>query len=310
MKRKILRTVGYILTGVLFLAGVLVFISPLLAGSMTDQAATEEVESFYSAKGDSSGQDGGEEDGQMTEEQKQKDELYREMQKYNQSIAENGQKGLVDAWSYEQSSIDLTEYGLYDAPIGILRIPKMEQELPIYPGASRNNMSKGAAQLGQTSMPIGGTDTNCVIAGHRGYYGSDFFLEIEKLEIGDAIYIDNLWETLTYSVTGTAVISPDEIDKVLIQKGKDMVTLITCHPYPRNYQRYVVYCERVLENEDNKMEINDAREDDGTAGDGGSELLILLDKGAYIVIPVLLVILELCLLRKEKKARRKQTENQ
>lgn len=309
MKQKILRTVGYILTGALFLAGVLVFISPLLAGGMTDRAATEEVESFYSAKEDAFGRDGGAEDSQMTEEQKQKDELYEAMQKYNQSIAENGQSGLVDAWSYEQPSIDLTEYGLYGTPIGVLRIPRMEEELPIYPGASASNMGKGAAQLGQTSMPIGGTDTNCVIAGHRGYYGSDFFLEIERLEVGDAVYIDNLWETLGYRVTGTAVISPDEIDKILIQKGKDMVTLITCHPYPRNNQRYLVYCERVLENEDNKVEINGTGKGIGTAGDGGSGILILLDRSLYIVIPAMLAVLELCLFRKEKRARKKQTEN-
>ena len=31
----------------------------------------------------------------------------------------------------------------------------------------------------------------------------------------------------------------------VIVEGKDMVTLVTCHPYPHNYQRYLVYCERV-----------------------------------------------------------------
>ena len=154
MKRKIFRILGYFLTGVLFLTGLLIFICPLLAGSMTDQAVTEKVESFYSAKENVSGQDDGEEDGQKTEQQKQNNELYEEMQKYNQSIAKNGQSGLVDAWSYEQSSIDLSGYGLYDAPVGVIRIPKMEEELPVYLGASGSNMSKGAAQLGQTSMPI------------------------------------------------------------------------------------------------------------------------------------------------------------
>lgn len=306
MKRKIFRILGYFLTGVLFLTGLLIFICPLLAGSMTDQAVTEKVESFYSAKENVSGQDGGEGDGQKTEQQKQNNELYEEMQKYNQSIAKNGQSGLVDAWSYEQSSIDLSGYGLYDAPVGVIRIPKMEEELPVYLGASGSNMSKGAAQLGQTSMPIGGADTNCVIVAHRGYYGSSFFREIERLEVGDEVYIENLWETLSYRVTGITVISPDEIDKVLIQKGKDMVTLVTCHPYPMNYQRYVVYCERILENEENKVEINSARENAGAAGDGGSEILIKMDKGTYIIIPVMLAALELWLLRKEKKKRKKR----
>lgn len=37
----------------------------------------------------------------------------------------------------------------------------------------------------------------------------------------------------------------EETEEVLIQEGRDLVTLITCHPYRHNYQRYVVYCERV-----------------------------------------------------------------
>ena len=32
-----------------------------------------------------------------------------------------------------------------------------------------------------------------------------------------------------------------------------MVTLITCHPYTKNYKRYVVYCER---EKDNGEEVN------------------------------------------------------
>lgn len=308
MKQKILMAVGYFLTGVLFLTGFLVFICPLLAGRMTDQSAAEEMERFYDSREETSVQDAEEESG-PAEEPDEKSRLYEEMQKYNQGIARNGQSGLVDAWAYEQSSIDLSEYGLYDAPVGVIRIPGMEVELPIYLGASKNNMSKGAAQLGQTSMPIGGTDTNCVLAAHRGYYGSPFFREIERLEIGDEVYIDNLWETLVYRVTGTAVILPDEIDKVLIQKGKDMVTLVTCHPYTKNYQRYVVYCERILENEENQVEIENTSappEVSGVVQSGSSEFLIGLDRSAYIIIPVLLAALELCLLWKERKARKKQ----
>lgn len=289
--------------------GLLVFTYPLLTGHMTDQAVTEEVESFYSAKENVPGLDGREEDSRAEEEEEQKKRLYQEMQKYNQSIAENGQKGLTDAWAYEQSSIDLSEYGLYDAPVGVISIPKMEEELPVYLGASKSNMSKGAAQLGQTSMPIGGTDTNCVIAAHRGYSGSAFFREIERLETGDEVYIENLWETLIYRVVRVDIISPDDIDKVLIQKGKDMVTLITCHPYTKNYQRYVVYCERILENKGNDLKIDDS---DAAPGDAkaaeysSSETLIKADESTYIIIPVLLAVLEIWLLWTEKKERRKQ----
>ena len=57
--------------------------------------------------------------------------------------------------------------------------------------------------------------------------------------------ITNFWEELRYKVIKYEIISPDEVSKVLIQEGKDMVTLITCHPFRVNTQRLVVYCERI-----------------------------------------------------------------
>ena len=52
--------------------------------------------------------------------------------------------------------------------LAVLWIPRLNLELPVYLGASRENLAKGAALLGQTSMPLGGENTNTVIAAHRG----------------------------------------------------------------------------------------------------------------------------------------------
>ncbi len=54
---------------------------------------------------------------------------------------------------------------------------------PLYLGATSDQMSLGAVQLTQTSMPIGGTDTNCVIAAHRGAWSSAMFRDIEDLDL-------------------------------------------------------------------------------------------------------------------------------
>ena len=83
-----------------------------------------------------------------------------------------------------------------------------------------------------------------MLAGHRGYRGAPFFRNIEDLQIGDEVIINNYWEQLKYNVFEIKVIYPTESEQVLIQDGKDMITLITCHPYRNNYQRYVVYCRR------------------------------------------------------------------
>lgn len=172
-------------------------------------------------------------------------ELLEAMEAYNESIFADKQDGLCDPWSYQAPVFDLAEYGIEDGIVGILSIPKMDLELPIYLGATTEHLAGGAAQLSQTSMPIGSENTNCVLAGHRGWYGALFFRHIELLEIGDEIMITNLWETLTYTVSEIRVIEPSDIASVLIQPGRDLMTLLTCHPYGSGGRyRYLVFCER------------------------------------------------------------------
>jgi len=89
-------------------------------------------------------------------------------------------------------------------------------------------------------------NTNCVIAGHRGYSGAAYFRYVTELKPGDEVIITNLWETMTYVVTETKIIMPNEVDQILIQEGRDMITLLTCHPYASGgKQRYLVFCDRV-----------------------------------------------------------------
>lgn len=170
------------------------------------------------------------------------DDLYVRCKEYNQNIYETKQEEMVDPWSVAAVPSELE---IEDDVFGYLEIPAMDVEMALYVGATNQNMAHGAAILSQTSMPIGGENTNCVIAGHRGYQGIPYFREIEKLQLGDYIYITNPWETLTYEVTEIKIIDPDASDQILIQDGKDMVTLLTCHPYRSHGKyRYVVYCER------------------------------------------------------------------
>ena len=172
------------------------------------------------------------------------EDLYQELTRRNEQLYLEKQRNLTDPFSYERPNIDLSAYGLEGNVIGFISIPKMDIELPILLGANNENMRLGAVHLTETSYPIGGVNTNCVIAAHRGYSKAAMFRDIEALEIGDEIYIENFRETLVYRVVELRVIHPTDINQLLIQKGRDLVTLITCHPYRHNYQRYVVFCER------------------------------------------------------------------
>lgn len=172
-------------------------------------------------------------------------ELWEDMVRYNQSIAAQGQSGLSCAYDYQKASFHLADYGLPGEIFGVLSIPAIDLEMPIYLGATEQHMADGAAHLSQTSLPIGGMDTNCVIAGHRGYSGASYFRYLDKLHVGDTVSVTNLWETLTYRVREIRIIDPSDVEEILIQPGRELLTLLTCHPYASGgRQRYVVYCER------------------------------------------------------------------
>ena len=173
-------------------------------------------------------------------------ELLSDLREYNERIYAERQTGLSDAAACEEPAVELKKYGIGDEIIGVLEIPALELVMPAFLGASDSHLDAGAAVLGNTSVPIGGASTNCVIAGHRGWYGADYFRHIDRLQVGDAVTITNLWETLTYTVSDIQVIQPHEVEKIKIQLGRDLLTLITCHPYASGgRQRLVVYCERV-----------------------------------------------------------------
>lgn len=172
--------------------------------------------------------------------------LWEDMLAYNRQIWAEKQEGLCDPWSYQQPSFTLGEYGLEDEVFGVISIPAIDLEMPLYLGATSSHLAKGAAHLSQTSLPIGGMNTNCVIAGHRGFNGAIYFRNVPELKIGDEVIITNLWETMTYTVTETQIILPNEVDQILIQEGRDMITLLTCHPYASGgIQRFLVFCDRV-----------------------------------------------------------------
>lgn len=172
-------------------------------------------------------------------------ELRKAMFDYNEQLYLSGQSGLIDQLSYEKPDFLLSDYGVDSDILGYITIPKIDIKLPIYNGASKENMAKGAAYLANTSLPVGGDNTNCVIAAHTRYKGIHMFKRITELKTGDEIYITNFWETLVYKVCETKVINPKDSQNIYIQENRSLVTLSTCHPYPNNYQRYLVYAELV-----------------------------------------------------------------
>ena len=233
-------------------AGLALFLYPDIKTFLLDQKTSQAIETFEETYGNDSAGDPDQETESVTDAAHSADNpmnrgsesLLAEVVRYNTEIYENGQEDFKDAWAVTQVPVVLD--GLEDSLFGYIEIPAMEVRLPLYVGATSSHMAKGAVVLGETSLPVGGENTNSVIAGHRGYQGAPYFRDIENLRPGDEIIITNPWGTLYYQVESAAVILPDDSNAVRIQEGRDMVTLLTCHPYRSHGKyRYVVYCVRI-----------------------------------------------------------------
>ena len=224
-----MRKTSLVLAALLAVAGICVMLWPVVTGYRLQANTDEAVQNFLEER----------------KPEQQYPELLAALREYNQRIYAEKQCNLVDLEACEEPAADLTTYGVADEIIGVLEIPAMELIMPVYLGASDAHLAAGAAVLGNTSAPIGGNSTNCVIAGHRGWKGADYFRHIDRLQVSDTVKLTNLWETLTYTVADIQIIQPHEVDKIKIQQGCDLLTLLTCHPYASGgRQRYVVCCKR------------------------------------------------------------------
>lgn len=171
-------------------------------------------------------------------------DLCDQIEAYNQELNQQGQLDLVGEESTVPSCVQmLYEYFPSDT-IGWLEIEKINVKMPIFYGINDENLSRGAAVMEGTSFPFGGENTNCVLAAHRlpGMLG-----EVEQLETGDIVTLKTFDNTLHYRIVKSIVISPYDKEKITIVPKRDMITLLTCHPYWVNSHRLIVYAERVPE---------------------------------------------------------------
>lgn len=231
----------------LFLWGAATFLHPYINGVVVDSTLKLEAQQFIDriTQPTNNSEVVISDETVITEPERPYAELWEAMEDYNRTIWEEKQTSLCDPWSYIQPSFVLGDYGLEEEVFGVLSIPRLDLELPLYLGASDENLSKGAAVLSQTSIPIGGNNTNCVIAGHRGWYGASYFRYLNELQPGDEIIITNLWESLHYTVVETTTIQPNDVEAIHIRENRDLLTLLTCHPPASGgKERLLVFCER------------------------------------------------------------------
>lgn len=222
----------------LFLAGLAILIYPLIAQHINNIIQKKQVNNYQEFVED------------LTNEQI--DAIIEQADKCNEEIYYNAD-GFRDPFGDQQEKlsafneclgVDLNKEFTDEDIFSALEIPKLKLVIPIYLGASEENLSRGIGQVEGSSLPLGGDSTHTVLAGHRGMGTKAMFRNIDELDDGDVFYIHTMHETLTYEVFRQKVIYPTQTNDLEVFENKDLATLLTCHPYRHNYQRLLIQAER------------------------------------------------------------------
>ena len=162
---------------------------------------------------------------------------------YNNNLASKGIKWTMngDEIAAYEKELDITGTGI----MGYITIPKIDVELPVYHGIDDAVLQIAIGHLPETSLPVGGEFTHCVVSGHRGLPSAKLFTDIDKLVEGDTWTVSVLNRTLTYEVDQIRVVEPSDLSNLKLEQGKDYFTLITCTPYGINTHRLLVRGHRV-----------------------------------------------------------------
>ena len=166
-----------------------------------------------------------------------------EARRYNAQIAE---KGIDWRFSDEKRAVyerTLNPFG--NGMMGYIRIPKIGVELPIFHGTKGMTMETAVGHMEQSSLPIGGAGSHCMLAGHRGLMSVMIFTHLDELQEGDTFTLRVLNETMTYEVDQIRAVLPNDVSSLIIVPGQDLCTLITCTPYGINTHRLLVRGHRV-----------------------------------------------------------------
>lgn len=263
MARRIRQWIGFLI----MLAGLGLLTGPFLLGAREEKVQKQVVDSFYQGVGKaqtvptalSADETPTIPTALPTVEtqtpQEPQDPFYQAAKAYNASLLSSGQEAMNSRSDVEQFVLSALDYGYAENIIGTIQIPRMEIELGLYLGANSENMAKGVAIFGMTSLPLGQESENVAIAGHRGWRGAPMFREIQKLQIDDPIYVTTPWQTLVYRVFEIRIVTPEDNTWCKIQQGRTLISLMTCHPYGQNYQRYIVLAELCHEDKPSEEEI-------------------------------------------------------
>ena len=133
----------------------------------------------------------------------------------------------VDTTLWDEGRIEEYQQSLFvemDAPVALIRIPRLEIEVPVFAGTDDLVLNRGVGWIAGTAPP--GQAGNIGIAGHR----DGFFRPLQDIALGDELVLETTGGATTYIVEELHIVDPTDV-WVLEPTDRPAVTLVTCYPF-------------------------------------------------------------------------------
>lgn len=153
--------------------------------------------------------------------------------------------GVSDGKEVVQTVIDennkIKNYPEYGTKYATIKIPKIDVDLPVYYGDSLDVLKKGVGHSSGSYFP--GEGGSIIYMGHN---SKKMFRRFSELQKGNEIEVITSYGDFKYKIYDMQLINESDVDKLPIQKDKEILMVYTCYPFNNvgyAYQRYVVYAE-------------------------------------------------------------------
>ena len=139
----------------------------------------------------------------------------------------------------EQNKIQ--NYPEYGTQYATIEIPTIDVDLPVYFGDTLEILKKGVGHSSGSYFP--GEGGSIIYMGHN---SKKMFRRFSELQLGNEITVKTSYGEYKYKIYDMQLIKETELEKLPIQKEKEILMVYTCYPFNNigyTTQRYVVYAE-------------------------------------------------------------------
>ena len=153
----------------------------------------------------------------------------------------------IDIENKQQTQLVLDEqnkiktYPEYGTQYATIEIPKIDVDLPVYFGDTLDVLKNGVGHSSGSYFP--GEGGTIIYMGHNSL---KVFRRFSELQIGNEIIVKTDYKEFKYKIYDMRLIKETELDKLPIQKEKEILMVYTCYPFNNigyTDRRYVVYAE-------------------------------------------------------------------